>query len=61
MVFCSTDLHLKKASDIVSPIQFIIVVSLFTFLGFVVLFGGKFYPTNKNYQYTVTAYNIYYL
>lgn len=41
----------------VSPTQFIIAVSLFTILGFVLVFGRRFYPDNRSYQYAVTGFS----
>lgn len=46
-----------RSPFVVDPVQFIIAVSLFTVLGFVLVFGEKFYPTNRNYQYAVTGFS----
>ncbi len=41
----------------VSAAQFIIAVSLFTVLGFILVFGKKLYRTSQQYQYTVTGFS----
>jgi hypothetical protein len=41
---------------VVSSNQFIIAVSLFTILGFVLVFGKKLYRDQKYYQYTILGF-----
>lgn len=42
---------------IVSSQQFIIAVSLFTVLGFMLVFGRRFYPSPQSYRYAVIAFS----
>ncbi|MDR0682184.1 MAG: HXXEE domain-containing protein [Dysgonamonadaceae bacterium] len=41
---------------IVSNIQFVIAVSLFTILGFILVFGKNLYRSQKYYQYAITGF-----
>lgn len=41
----------------VSPSQFIVAVSLFTILGFVLVYGKKYYPGPRTYLYTVVGFS----
>lgn len=42
---------------VVNAMQFIVAVSLFTILGFILVFGKKFYKSAKHYQYAVTGFS----
>lgn len=41
---------------IYNPAQFIIAVSLFTLFGFTIIFGKRFYPTNRKYEYATIGF-----
>ncbi|GEM_PF-2524550 len=42
---------------VITPFQFIIAVSLFTLLGFALVYGEKYYPSPQTYLYTVTGFS----
>lgn len=46
----ATTEHAIQSPLVVDPLQFIIAVSLFTILGFGLIFCEKLYPTNRSYQ-----------
>ncbi len=54
--FCNTS-QTNQNPFVANATQFIIAVSLFTILGFVLVFGKKLYKNEKHYQYAITGFS----